>query len=90
MVGARLRITQIARFFVQNILTDPNDATIIAAIVVMARSLNMGVIAEGLEIEAELDFLRQQGCNFYQGYYFSKPLCIKEISDLLQLNLTAL
>ena len=75
---------KIDRSFVQDIVTDPNDAAITVAIIAMARSLNMGVIAEGLENEAQLDFLRQQGCDCYQGYYFSKPLSITEISERLQ------
>jgi len=72
---------KIDRSFIQDIVTDPNDAAITVAIIAMARSLKMGVIAEGLETEEQLDFLHQQGCKSYQGYYFSKPLCIKEITD---------
>ncbi len=75
---------KIDRSFVQDMVTDQNDAAIIIAIIAMARSLNMKVIAEGLETEAQLDFLRQQGCDCYQGYYFSKPLSVKEISKQLQ------
>ena len=75
---------KIDRSFVQDIVTDPNDAAIIIAIIAMARSLNMKVIAEGLENEAQLDFLRQQGCDCYQGYYFSKPLSVMDISKQLQ------
>lgn len=43
----------------------------------------MGVIVEGLENKAQLDFLYRQGCNCYQGYYFSKPLSIEDTSELL-------
>ena len=75
---------KIDQSFIENIVTDPNGAAITTAIIAMARSLNMGVIAEGLENEAQLDFLRQQGCDCYQGYYFSKPLPVKEISEWLQ------
>jgi EAL domain-containing protein (putative c-di-GMP-specific phosphodiesterase class I) len=75
---------KIDQSFIENIVTDPNGAAITTAIIAMARSLNMGVIAEGLENEEQLDFLRQQGCDCYQGYYFSKPLPVKEISEWLQ------
>ncbi len=70
--------------FVQDITTDQNDAAIVAAIIAMARGLNMGVIAEGVETEDQLAFLTEQGCNRYQGYYFSKPLPASEIINKLQ------
>jgi len=67
----RLKIDQ---SFVRDINTDPNDAAIVRAIVQMAHTLNLDVIAEGVEDEAMLKHLRESGCDEVQGYLFSKPL----------------
>ncbi|PTQ78014.1 putative bifunctional diguanylate cyclase/phosphodiesterase [Nitrosomonas ureae] len=81
--GFSINTLKIDRSFIQDIVTDPNDAAITVAIIAMARSLNMEIIAEGLETEEQLDFLSKQGCDYFQGYYFSKPLSIKNITNTL-------
>ncbi len=65
---------KIDRSFVRDIASDPNDAAIVRAIVQMAHTLNLRVIAEGVEDEAMLAYLRSCHCDEVQGYYFAKPM----------------
>jgi diguanylate cyclase (GGDEF)-like protein/PAS domain S-box-containing protein len=74
---------KIDRSFVRDIATDKNDRTIVATIIAMAHSLEMDVIAEGIETEEQLNLLMAQKCNHYQGYYFSKPVPVSEIESTL-------
>jgi EAL domain-containing protein (putative c-di-GMP-specific phosphodiesterase class I) len=74
---------KIDRSFVMDVITDPNDAAIVDAIVAMARALKMKVIAEGVEHTQHLEFLRALGCDQIQGYLFSRPLPAEEMGKLL-------
>ncbi len=76
----RLKIDQ---SFVRDVITDPSDALIVEAIIAMATHLQLEVIAEGVETEEQLNFLRQNGCNMHQGYYFSRPLPQEEFEKFL-------
>lgn len=78
---ARIKID---RAFVTDITSNPANAAIARAILGMAQSLNMSVIAEGIETQGQLDFLRQLGCHEIQGYFFSRPLPAAAFAALLQ------
>jgi EAL domain-containing protein (putative c-di-GMP-specific phosphodiesterase class I) len=64
--------------FVRDILIDANDAAIAKMVIVLADSLGLMVIAEGVETQAQRDALYAQGCRAYQGYLFSRPVAIEE------------
>ena len=75
---------KIDRTFIRDITTKPDDASIASAIITLAHSLKLKVIAEGVETGAQLDFLRSRGCDEMQGYYFSRPLNIADCSLALR------
>lgn len=70
---------KIDRAFVKDILTDPNDAAIARTIIGLAQSLGLGVIAEGVENEAQRALLARFGCECYQGYLYCQPVPIEEL-----------
>jgi diguanylate cyclase (GGDEF)-like protein len=74
---------KIDRSFVCDIGTDPDDAAIVKAIIVLAQSLEMHVVAEGVETQTQLDFLRTYQCNEVQGYLISRPLPAEDFAALL-------
>jgi diguanylate cyclase (GGDEF)-like protein/PAS domain S-box-containing protein len=77
---------KIDRSFIQDCLTDANDKAIVRAIASMANSLELGIIAEGVETREQLEFLKQIGCQAYQGYYYSHPLPEAQFNLLLKEN----
>jgi diguanylate cyclase (GGDEF)-like protein/PAS domain S-box-containing protein len=74
---------KIDRSFIRDVATKPDDAAITTAIISMAKSLNLKVIAEGVENEAQMSFLRKHECDQIQGFYFSKPLAVDKVADKL-------
>jgi diguanylate cyclase (GGDEF)-like protein/PAS domain S-box-containing protein len=75
---------KIDRSFVQDVAVNPDDAAITTAIIGMAKSLHLKVIAEGVENEAQLSFLRTHQCDEIQGYYFSRPLAPADAADRMR------
>lgn len=75
---------KIDRSFIQNIAADPDSAVIVKAIIAMAHSLRLKVVAEGVETGEQLEFLLQHKCDEVQGYYFSPPLTVEEFTHLLK------
>jgi diguanylate cyclase (GGDEF)-like protein/PAS domain S-box-containing protein len=80
-------IIKMDRSFVKDIPGDQADAAIADAIIAMGKRLGIMVVAEGVETNAQLVFLRERGCDEIQGYYFSKPLTANELVSYLQHNL---
>ena len=74
---------KIDQSFVRDIANDPNDAVMVETIIDMAQNFRLNVIAEGVETESQLAFLKEHGCMAYQGYLFSKPVPIGEFEALI-------
>ncbi|WP_407458152.1 EAL domain-containing protein [Fibrobacter sp.] len=69
--------------FVDHVVDDEEDASFARMVIGLAKSLNLDLIAEGVETEAQLEFLRSEGCRLIQGFYFSKPLSVNETQEYL-------
>jgi EAL domain-containing protein (putative c-di-GMP-specific phosphodiesterase class I) len=74
---------KIDRSFVHRITTNPDDTTIVSAIISMGQSLHLRVIAEGVETSEDLSFLKKRRCDEAQGYYFSRPVPAADFAQLL-------
>lgn len=74
---------KIDRAFISDVATNPEDAEITLTIIRLAHSLSLKVVAEGVETEAQLNFLRAHGCDEIQGYYFAKPLSVEDCTRIL-------
>ena len=69
----------------RDVLTDPNDAAIVRTILALARSMDLDVIAEGVETTGQLAFLRLHGCEGFQGHLFGRPGSARDIEAYLRL-----
>jgi len=74
---------KIDRSFVESIMTEPTSAMIATSIIALAHRMQLNVVAEGVETEAQLGYLRMNRCDVMQGYYFSKPIPADEFARLL-------
>lgn len=74
---------KIDRSFVTNIVSDPKDANIATSVIALAHRMHLKVVAEGVETEAQLGYLKKNGCDQMQGYLFSKPLPADDFATLL-------
>jgi diguanylate cyclase (GGDEF)-like protein len=77
---------KIDKSFIRDLNTDPDDATIVNIIIAMAHVLKLNAVAEGVETQAQLDYLSAQKCDEAQGYLISKPLNAEQITEFLQTN----
>ncbi len=75
---------KIDKSFIDDVLTDINDAAIARTIITLAQTLGLTVVAEGVETEAQRDFLEREGCHNYQGYLFSRPVPIEQFDRLVR------
>jgi EAL domain-containing protein (putative c-di-GMP-specific phosphodiesterase class I) len=69
---------------VRDIVSDPNDAAIVQTIIAMSEVLGLNVIAEGVETEAQREFLDLRGCHAFQGYLFGQPVPLQEFEARLR------
>ena len=78
-----LNTIKIDKIFIENLAISSTAEAIIKAIIAMAHSLNIEVVAEGVETEEQLAFLQSQKCDKIQGYFFSRPVPAEEFRKLL-------
>ena len=75
---------KIDRSFITNVMTSADDAAIVQAIISLAHSLRLTVVAEGVETAEQVAFLQKHGCDQYQGYYFSRPVDAAAFAEMLR------
>jgi len=69
--------------FIKDLATDSEDRAIVSAIITMGHSMHLEVIAEGVETQQQLEFLRIEGCDFVQGYYINRPLSAQRMAGMI-------
>ena len=74
---------KVDRSFVRDVLSDPDDAALVDAMISIAHRLRLAVVAEGVETEDQLEYLRRGGCEFCQGYLKGRPMPASELKGML-------
>jgi diguanylate cyclase (GGDEF)-like protein len=77
-----LDLIKIDQSFVSNLTTNPNDAAIVRTVIALGTSLGIQVVAEGVETQAQIDFLSLHGCHYFQGYFVGKPITAQALRDI--------
>ncbi len=85
-----LHTLKVDRTFVAQLTMDSDDAKIVSTIITMANGLGLKVVAEGVEMREQVEFLKGKGCDSLQGYYFSRPVSAEEAEALLKRDFTHL
>jgi EAL domain-containing protein (putative c-di-GMP-specific phosphodiesterase class I) len=75
---------KIDQSFIRTLSKDKGSKVLVKAIIGLAHNLGMKVIAEGVETAADAEYLRSQGCEYIQGYFFSRPLAFEAASEFVQ------
>ena len=75
---------KIDRSFIKELPSDDEDASITKAVIALSKSLNLNVIAEGVEVQEQKDFLIENGCHNIQGYFFAKPMSNSDLENILK------
>jgi EAL domain-containing protein (putative c-di-GMP-specific phosphodiesterase class I) len=83
-------VLKIDKSFIDHVVTSPESARLVQMILHLAKDLGVHTVAEGVEDQSQLEALQKMGCQLIQGYYFSKPLPVKELQTLLQVGFPAL
>ncbi|MEJ2452583.1 MAG: EAL domain-containing protein [Candidatus Thiodiazotropha sp.] len=78
---------KIDRSFVSDLPDDKESVSLVRTIIAMAQSLNLGLVAEGVENQAQMAFMTAEGCNLLQGYYYAKPMSVKALENWLEKDL---
>ena len=74
---------KIDKSFIFDIDEDPQDALLVQTIIKIAHQFRLDIVAEGVEVDSQLEFLRNEGCDIYQGYFFSEPLPLDQLKTYL-------